>query len=272
MAPESLLTENTRRTYESCRRQLDMTADSAETFVLSTEAALEGVPLGTAMPIRAAAVRTLVDRFGLSRAEANDALPTLAHHKPAKVRFALSPDQLEAYYQAVEAREDDQVRWALLLLPQAGLRPDELCSLQSKHVRPVGGGCHLEVHGKSKQGRLVPVFGAVAQWLIRRAGEDPEEFIFRGKIGAMSAQVLNAAVTGYTNRGKRYPGIADAVGEPRLTPYVLRHTYGTELRRRGVPLDVIAGLMGHESLDTTRIYARIGGVEFDDAARKVART
>jgi integrase/recombinase XerC len=39
-----------------------------------------------------------------------------------------------------------------------------------------------------------------------------------------------------------------------VTPHTLRHTFGKNLVDAGVPLDRVAQLLGHESVDTTRIY------------------
>lgn len=45
----------------------------------------------------------------------------------------------------------------------------------------------------------------------------------------------------------------------RYRVHDLRHTFGTTLRRRGVPLETIMGLMRHASIEETQIYA-----EYDD--------
>ena len=41
-----------------------------------------------------------------------------------------------------------------------------------------------------------------------------------------------------------------------MTSHLLRHTFGTELTRSGVDLVTVAELMGHTSLETTRLYTR----------------
>lgn len=43
-------------------------------------------------------------------------------------------------------------------------------------------------------------------------------------------------------------------GLERLTPHVLRHTFAKNLANKGVGLEKIAALLGHASLNTTRIY------------------
>ena len=41
-----------------------------------------------------------------------------------------------------------------------------------------------------------------------------------------------------------------------VTPHTLRHTFGENLVDAGVPFEWVANLLGHESVDATRIYTR----------------
>ena len=51
--------------------------------------------------------------------------------------------------------------------------------------------------------------------------------------------------------------ITSAAGlDDHVTSHTLRHTFGTELVRSGVDLVTVAELMGHASLETTRLYTR----------------
>jgi site-specific recombinase XerD len=49
------------------------------------------------------------------------------------------------------------------------------------------------------------------------------------------------------------PGHPQA-GKSRVHPHTLRHTFATMLLRNGVDIVIVADLMGHAQLDTTRIY------------------
>ena len=54
------------------------------------------------------------------------------------------------------------------------------------------------------------------------------------------------------------PGHPDA-GKSRVHPHTLRHTFGTQVctrLRNGVDIVVVADVMGHATLDTTRSYTR----------------
>ena len=267
------LASNTERTYESRLLQLD--TSSKRGVVESFKVFLHGnPPLGTALPTRAAALRALMDLDPeLSQQRADELLPALSGLKSGKMRFALSDEQLGAYYAAVEKRCIGSRRVALLLLPQTGLRPSEMCALRKEHVRVVPRGFDVEVHGKSKEGRIVHVRKKGAAVLRVHLGTLSGEWLFPGKKAGthMTEQVLQHAVTGYINRKKPFPGIAADIKEPRLTPYVLRHTFATQLLKAGASLPRIAAMMGHESTKTTESYLHLVDAEGEAFAEKIAQ-
>jgi len=51
---------------------------------------------------------------------------------------------------------------------------------------------------------------------------------------------------------KKVPGYEQFKGA-----HVLRHTAATRLFQRGVPLKIVADLLGHQSIDTTQIYTKV---------------
>jgi len=55
-----------------------------------------------------------------------------------------------------------------------------------------------------------------------------------------------------------------------VTPHTLRHTFGKNLVDAGMPLDRVAQLLGHESVDTTRIYATPSEQDLQREVEKVA--
>lgn len=48
-----------------------------------------------------------------------------------------------------------------------------------------------------------------------------------------------------------------------LTPHKLRHTFATNLARKGTPIDVIQVLMGHEDINTTKRYIETSKANID---------
>ncbi len=59
------------------------------------------------------------------------------------------------------------------------------------------------------------------------------------------------------------------LGEPRLSPHVMRHSYGTEQVNRGTPLHVLKVLMGHASIRETEKYLHVVDQQRLDAAGRI---
>lgn len=55
-----------------------------------------------------------------------------------------------------------------------------------------------------------------------------------------------------------------------LSPHDLRHRFGYRMAASGTPLQVLASLMGHDSLDTTMIYFRATRGDLQAAAERIA--
>jgi site-specific recombinase XerD len=78
----------------------------------------------------------------------------------------------------------------------------------------------------------------------------PSDPLIRKEDGSgdgLSYHVINHVVTRWT---KRHLGM-------RLTPHKLRHAYGRQCVDLGVDIRVIAEALGHESLESTKIYTQV---------------
>jgi integrase/recombinase XerC len=65
-------------------------------------------------------------------------------------------------------------------------------------------------------------------------------------------------------------GLTGADGEPRTSPHVIRHTFGTNLvRGAGVDIVLVAELMGHKQLDSTRRYTLPTEADLMDAVSRL---
>lgn len=54
------------------------------------------------------------------------------------------------------------------------------------------------------------------------------------------------------------------------TAHTLRHTFAKNLIDTGTPLDQVATLLGHERLDTTKVYTRPSHQDLERAVRRAA--
>jgi site-specific recombinase XerD len=148
----------------------------------------------------------------------------------------------------------------IALLPYlAGLRIGEVVGLDLADVRLSGGESRLRVRGNGRDdGKTRPLDlhpdlrQALRAWLGERpawpgAGTDALLLNVRG--GRLTDRAARDIITGLG----RAAGLGGEPGEP-FGPHILRHTFGTQLVRAGTDLVLVAELMGHERLDTTRRY------------------
>jgi len=145
-------------------------------------------------------------------------------------------------------------RTLLLLAVQTGLRVSELIRLNCQHV-VLGTGAHVRCLGKGRKQRCTPLRPETARmldvWLRQQKGH-PEDPVFpniRG--GRLSRDAVEHLITKYTNRAAQ---TCPSLKRKRVSPHVLRHSNAMDLFEHGVDRSVIALWLGHESVETTRIY------------------
>ncbi len=149
-------------------------------------------------------------------------------------------------------------RALLALMGIHGLRVSEVASLQVASVDPDQG--IITVTGKGSKTRAVylteQTAAALAAWLQVR------DAVARAGINALFVVVGNHTTgTALSARAIRYliDGYLEALGlkAEGVSCHSLRHSAATWARAGGARLDAIAGMLGHTSTDTTRIYARV---------------
>ena len=153
---------------------------------------------------------------------------------------------------AIAAETDARNRLALELLMRTGMRVSEMCALESDAPVKIGDSWWLRVPvGKLHNDRYVPLHPVLVelidQWQHTSRG-DRSGLLLADKDG----RPLNRhAVTRMLNRVARRAGIG------HVHPHRLRHTLGTQAVNRGMRLEAVAALLGHQTLQMTARYARI---------------
>ena len=142
----------------------------------------------------------------------------------------------------------------LLVAVQTGLRLSELTGLRQQDVA-LGTGAHVRCLGKGRKERATPLTKptsrVVAAW-IKRQGHDGSAFLFpSARGGRLSADAGQSLVARYVAAAQK---VCPSLAKKRVSPHVLRHTAAMELLQAGVDSALIAIWLGHESVDTTKIY------------------
>ncbi len=151
-------------------------------------------------------------------------------------------------------------RFIILFLFSTGVRLAELRHLKVKDVIVNEKYPYVKVTGKGRKNRLIPISDDIFMenfnyyCKIFHADYNPEEYLFytvlRGSKGIMSEDNIQRILNKYANMAR----IKD-ITFPKVHPHLMRHSYAAQLYRLGLSLAEIAKLLGHESINTTEIYA-----------------
>jgi len=142
----------------------------------------------------------------------------------------------------------------LLLAVQAGLRLSELTGLQHRDVI-LGSGAHVRVIGKGRKERCTPLTKQTARviqtWMQEPTKSDSQILFPSARGGRLSADGVQYILNNHTKAAIKK---CLSLKEKRVTPHLLRHTCAVELLQSGIDIAMIALWLGHESIETTRIY------------------
>ena len=100
----------------------------------------------------------------------------------------------------------------------------------------------------------------LSAWLVARPADGPPT-LFSGQRGdPLSPRAVQRIIAKY----------ARLANLESVSPHTLRHSFGKNLVNAGVTLEKVAMLMGHESLDTTRIYIVPSANDLANAVERLA--
>jgi integrase/recombinase XerC len=121
----------------------------------------------------------------------------------------------------------------------------------------------VTVNGKGFKQRTIPLNKAsreiLRQWLQVRP-DSGDRALFINQRGA-PAKLRSAQ--------RAVKRIAEQAGLEDVTPHTLRHTFAKSLIDEGVTLEKVAKLLGHSSLDTTRIYVTPSEKDLEEAVESL---
>jgi site-specific recombinase XerD len=177
----------------------------------------------------------------------------------------LEPKEKRALIRALDrfcnARDPAMVR----LLLHTGIRVDELVHLQWTDIAIKDRSGTLTVReGKGRKKRTIPLNAearaALTELRVIAGNTRKPTPVVSGQQGALTARGIQLAVA----KAGALAKLED------VTPHVLRHTCAHDLAVAGVAIQVIADVMGHESLETTRRYVQPGRQDLATAMEQIA--
>jgi integrase len=240
------------------RRLSKLTADDIEAM-LDRQFADGASSRDTLTKVRSTLVQILDFAVRRGLAVRNPAVHATVPAEAAReaARVSLTPEQARALYTACESEPlGPMVRLGLLV----GMRPGELAGLRwgdvdlDRRILTVGHavqmrgsrGHHVDVLKTSASHRTIGLPIAAVSVLRDQqlrtvdtegaVGQRPGDLVFLSRAGT----VLEPS-----NVRRELSRICDIAGVPRITPNELRHTCATLLNDDGVPLELIADMLGH---------------------------
>ena len=187
------------------------------------------------------------------------AIPVIACWRLSALPRFLNDDQLEQVLASLDTCRPYGLRDRAIVLSLAalGLRPGEVAGLCLEDIDWRQGTVHLRQR-KTRRGGVLPLpreaGRAIAAYLRKERPACGERRVFVQHRGPGRGRPISAgAVSEVVARSLRRAHI-DA---PIAGAYVFRHTVASRMVQRGASLKEVADVLGHRSLDSAAIYAKL---------------
>lgn len=163
--------------------------------------------------------------------------------KEKRLPSVLSPEEVKSL---IDAADYAKSKLILKMLYSSGLRVSELVNLTPKDLdfqQNIG----WVRKGKGSKDRIFNIAESLSKQLQKWIKNNPGNFVFSENehMTPRNVQLLVKTAAKKANINKI------------VTPHTLRHSFATHLLENGENLLVIQQLLGHENLETTRIYTHI---------------
>jgi len=185
----------------------------------------------------------------------------LPKHVRSLPRNILTEEEVKIFLRApnTQKRAHLRNRAMLELFYSTGIRLNEMIKLTLDDVDTTHGFVRINA-GKGRKDRVVPMGNRACSWL--------RAYLFKVR-GQWSNVCREERALWLSAQGKHGPLCKGAIAEffkdyrreaginKMISPHVLRHTCATHLVARGANVVHVQKLLGHSSLQTTQIYARV---------------
>src|SRR5262249_17430939 len=159
----------------------------------------------------------------------------------------LSDQEELALIEAVSRYGTLRDRTMILLLLHTGLRAGEICGLRRDQItlgKGVGQLCVVDTRNNTRSVPLdATAHRALSEYLPSLLAQSPWVFLSEKTQKALSERALGYLI-------KKYADLAHVAD---VSPHDLRHRFGYRMAAT-TPLPELAQMMGHASVDTTRLY------------------
>lgn len=197
-----------------------------------------------------------------------DKNPTLKIDKiksTKKVKVAFTDEELERLRIGCQTRKGVNLKHLCILemLISTGCRACEISEMKIENID----GDRIKVHGKGNKERWVYINArckiALENYMKVRNSDSP--YIFPGEMISTKKETEKMVPESINGIVK---SIAKRAGVPNVHAHKFRRTAATMALRRGMPIELVSKMLGHEQLTTTQIYLELTEDDLANAHRK----
>ena len=239
----------------------DFTADKIETFLLYLKESRK--IKDSSQNQRLAAIHSFckyLQRKELSCFERCSEILSIRSKKiPEAPVTYLSLEEIQLLFSLPDTKDKKGLRdlTILVLLYETGARVQELIDLTLSQIK-FGSTPSVELHGKGKKSRLIPIGQNVAdilkKYMLSFNIKDEQELLFTNRRHeGLTSSGVQYIVDKYVGMGrKNKPDFY----KKKISNHSFRHSKAMHLLEAGVNLIYIRDFLGHSSITTTEIYAK----------------
>ena len=186
------------------------------------------------------------------------AVPTVKHQPACDLPRYVSPSEIEALIGSCDLTTPMGLRdhAILLLLARLALRAGDIVALRLDDID--WDQARIRVNGKSRCSLELPLpqdaGDALKTYLLESRPRVHNEMVFLSARAPYRALSNQSTVSCIVRRAQKRIGME---GKHLPAAHLFRHSQATHLLRGGESLETVATLLRHQSIETTRLYARV---------------
>ena len=152
------------------------------------------------------------------------------------------------------AKAQGLVKIMIRIIMETGIRVQEMLDIKESDI-DLGNGTII-IHGKGNKDRLVYV------------SQDTLNMLRAQK--SMGRDTYFGEITQREVRREIWEALKDHTNAKQLSPHAIRHTYATEMAKRGMTATTLQKALGHEHLETTQRYIDYAQVGTEHEIRQLS--
>ena len=190
-----------------------------------------------------------------------------------KLRQWLTSEQVKLIIDSCpNTKKGKRDKLIILMLYETAVRVSELANLTIGNVYLDDEFPFVQLVGKGKKERTIPLVGNVSKllkgFIEEYVKEDGSEYIFYTMHNGKSEHISSRSIQEMIARCADKARLVDPSIPESVHPHMFRRSRATSLYQNGMVLEQVSSLLGHSQLETTRIYAKASTAQIRENMEK----